>query len=142
MSHPKQINIYNMNMFFDFKGISTSQIIPGNIIQFNYRSPDGVHDKKPLIYVLETQSDRVYGLNLHYEFKLMQDVIAKKDIDLIPYKPSGNVEALPGVTPEVKKVPIILLEKYNLVRQPTFILRNYLYPRMSGVTKLIYKPDF
>lgn len=153
--HPKSINIYNIKYFFDFKSIGTNQIFPGMLIQFNYRSPEGIHDKGPLIYVLDVYSDRVYGLNLHYDFKLLQQIVTTKDIELLGYKPKENpnpvspqdqkVGTLPTVDEikqTIKTIPQGILEKYTLNNRPTFILRNYLFTRMSGIVKLIYKPDF
>lgn len=153
-THPKNINVYNIKLFFDFKAIGVNQIYPGMLIQFNYRSPEGIHDKGPLIYVLEVQSDRVYGLNIHYDFKLMQQVVTTKDIELLSYKPNptqptsgetkgtGDLPTVDEIKKTMKTIPPGLLEKYTLINQPTFILRNYLFTRMSSIVKLIYKPNF
>lgn len=90
--YPAKINIYNLRYFFDLKPISAGQIVPGMLIQFNYRSPEGVHDVKPLVYVLEAEQDRVWGINVHYDFKLLEGVVANKQLTLAKTEPQGTVE--------------------------------------------------
>jgi hypothetical protein len=177
-SYPAKVNIYNLRSFFDFKPVNANQIIPGMILQFKYRSPEGVHDVSPLIYVLEATQDRIWGLNLHYKFALLGEVIQDKRGELAKTQPSEETEkpevkpALGDPTPrpeqlnqkyvpslaetkailakgqpvpaepeQKKKIiyPPQLLEHYNLVNQPKELLRNYLYPRISGVQKLVFK---
>ncbi len=150
--HPKNINSYNLKLFFDLKSAGVNQIVPNSIIQFNYRSPEGIHDKAPLIFVLDVYSDRVYGLNLHYDFKLMQQIVTSKDVELLTYKPNevskpvekkvGELPTVDEIKQTIKTIPQNSLEKYTLNNRPTFILRNYLFTRMSGIVKLIYKPNF
>ena len=145
MNKPKQINIYNLNYFFNFLPINISGIKPNMIIQFGYRSPDGVHDKNPLVYVLEVQSNRVYGLNLHYNFKLLQPLIEQKEKEVSKYnipEPSlkDKVADAKGIGSVLSKIPIEVLEYYSISQQSSNILRNYLYPRISSLKKLSYKP--
>ena len=90
--YPQKINIYNLKYFFNFKPIPTSQILPGMLVQFNYRSPEGVHDVKPLIYVLEVEQDRVWGINIHYNFKLLEGIVADKINVLSKVKPTEKQE--------------------------------------------------
>lgn len=90
--YPQKINIYNLKYFFNFKPISNNQILPGMIVQFNYRSPEGVHDVKPLIYVLEVEQDRIWGINIHYNFKLLEGIVADKINVLSKVKPTEKQE--------------------------------------------------
>ena len=53
--------------YFEYKKITPSSLVQDNLIYFNYKSPNGVHDKTPLVYVLEKRLDRVFGLNVHYD---------------------------------------------------------------------------
>lgn len=87
-SYPSTVNIYNLKSFFNFKPISVSQITPGTLIQFNYRSPDGINDKAPLIYVLESEQDRVWGLNLHYKFVLLGETFQLKKNEILKLNPN------------------------------------------------------
>lgn len=79
------ITRYNVKNYFDIKSVSKSQIKPGMIIDFGYWSPDGVHDNHPLVYVLEVEYDRIWGMNLHYKFILMADIMKTKKNELISY---------------------------------------------------------
>lgn len=90
--YPQKINIYNLKYFFNFKPIPTNQILPGMLVQFNYRSPEGVHDVKPLVYVLEVEQDRVWGINIHYNFKLLEGIVADKINVLSKVKPTEKQE--------------------------------------------------
>lgn len=148
---PKKINIYNLKYFFNYKSISPSAIIPGNLIEFNYRSPEGVHDKKPLIIILSVEGDRCWGLNLHYKFNLIEGLLANKHQDIntfIQTNPNKQEESLKErveAIREEKKLEYLntpkptLLENFSLKNEPPLILRNYLYTRMSGIQKLSYK---
>lgn len=148
---PKKINIYNLKYFFNYKTISPSSIIPGNLIEFNYRSPEGVHDKKPLVIVMSVEGDRCWGLNLHYKFQLIEGLLANKFQDVntfIQTNPNKQEESLRERVEDIreqKKLEYLntpkptLLESFSLKAEPTIILRNYLYTRMSGIQKLSYK---
>ena len=148
---PKKINIYNLKYFFNYKSISPSSIIPGNLIEFNYRSPEGVHDKKPLVIITSVEGDRCWGFNIHYKFDLIEGLLANKFQDVNTYiqtNPNKQEESLRERVQDLreqKKLEYLnmpkptLLESFSLKIEPTFILRNYLYTRMSGIQKLSYK---
>lgn len=148
---PKKINIYNLKYFFNYKSVSPSAIIPGSLIEFSYRSPEGIHDKKPLVVVLSVEGDRCWGLNLHYKFQLIEGLIANKFQDINTYiqtNPNKQEETLREKVEEIKQQKKLeylnspkptLLESFSLKQEPTTILRNYLYTRMSGIQKLSYK---
>lgn len=78
----KKLTIYNLNQFFDLKSVSMAGIKPGMLVQFRYSSPEGVHDVKPLVFVLEKKSDRIWGLNFHYQFGLIEPLIKMKDAEV------------------------------------------------------------
>lgn len=71
---------------FDLVPLNNNQIKEGMILKFSYRSPNGVHDPAPLVYVLEVEGDRVWGLNLDYRLALVNEIINNKEKDLLPYK--------------------------------------------------------
>jgi hypothetical protein len=161
MKYPSKVNIYNLSSFFNFKPISPGQIYPGNLIQFNYRSPEGVHDKKPLVYVLEVEGDRIWGINLHYKFFLLSNLIQDKIklVEGVKQATNTSPEPTPGQLnkphipnlseikkeldsksiPNNNKISPQLLEQHQLSTIPSDILRNYLYTRISGLQKLIFK---
>jgi hypothetical protein len=172
IKYPSKLNIYNLKSFFNYKPISSGQIIPGMLLSFNYNSPGGVHDRSPLIYVLEAEQDRVWGLNLHYQFILLGESVQTKRAEISSITPEKNqpiqqtnnldpkvrpeqlngknIQSLPefkqtlGVNnqPLTQQKPTYtpqLLEHYTLAQQPKEILRNYLYTRVSGLQKLVFK---
>ena len=153
---PKQITISNLRYYFDFKPVSLrGGLQPGMLVEFNYSSPSGVHDRKPLIYVMQVEGDRVYGLNLHYRFNLTAQIVESKKQEVLSYLPkqapqkevSKDIPDVPTVEKDIKqpdlkniKLPPQVLEKYLLSSQPSDILRNYLYSRITSPRKLVYKP--
>lgn len=81
-NNPKQITIQNTGQFFNTYTIGPSGIKPGMLIQFNYKSPKGTHDGKPIVFVLENKGDRVIGLNLHYQMPILAQLIQIKNEQL------------------------------------------------------------
>ena len=79
---PNHITIYNLNQYFDFRSVTSGGVKPGMFIQFRYASPTGVHDVKPLVFVLENQRDRVFGINFHYQFPLFGEIVEMKDAQI------------------------------------------------------------
>lgn len=176
---PRVITLYNYSAFFNFQKISSGAIRPGQLLQFRYQSPEGVHDVRPLIFVLEKKGDRVWGCNLHYNFKLLPPLLKLKDDEVQKFLKSSSEyrkweqemskpkpeevakedipdaeevkETMPQDKKEegevqqfdIKKVrfPQNLLEDYtnNKIVIPSDLLRNYLFVRMSGLEKLLYK---
>lgn len=214
MAQKEIITANNIRRYFDFRGASISQLRPGMLVAFRYKSPDRhIHDVNPLVYIIENQGDRIYGLNLHYNFALMGGMIFLKRQELekkVGYhfgpeeeKEQGELDEAttrhsaqtgtkhvnaqtptqkavdknkpqPKLTPQQQRqadqqaataaktgqkpvapqpkqpekpvkvipkprVPIQLLEHYQLQAEPITILRNYLFPRMSGIQKLVFK---
>lgn len=78
----KTIRTSNIKEFFNYQTISSGSIKPGMLLSFRYSSPDGVHDRAPLIYVLSKEGDRVWGLNLHYHFTLMAQIYNLKQLEV------------------------------------------------------------
>lgn len=211
MEQKEVITSSNIHNYFDLRSVGPRQIKPGMLLSFSYRSEDrAIHDRAPLVYVMENRGDRIYGLNLHYKFALMGLLIMEKRKELEaktglknktndpdqtgqPNQPGKSGQALheapmqrtnaqsgtkiirapgPGqpvqqpapsrarpqtkqepeqsqgqkqkiVTPprpQIVRIPAQLLETYQLQIEPIEILRNYLFVRMSGLRKLIFKP--
>jgi len=179
---PKKLTIYNLNDFFEFKSVAVITIRPGMFLQFRYSSPEGVHDVKPLVFILERKADRIWGLNFHYQFDLMAPLLQLKDAEVQKFlqnnsdwkkyqreltKPTPDETTDKGIPDvdelekdmvdksekivkeepvkpfDVKKVrfPPLMLENFanNKIKPPKEILRNYLYNRMNGIQKLVYK---
>jgi len=176
---PRVITLYNYSNFFRFQKIGSSGIQPGMLLQFRYSSPEGIHDVRPLVFVLEKKGDRVWGCNFHYNFKLLPPLLKLKEDEVQKFlknsseyrrweqemsKPKleevskediPNTEELKETMPhdnkdEVQQFDITklrfsqkLIEDYanNKIVMPSNLLRNYLFTRMSGLEKLLYKVD-
>lgn len=103
---PNTINIYNLKSFFDFKASGANQLKPGMIVQFRYRSPEGVHDVSPLIYVLEAEQDRVWGINVHYKLALLGEAVQIKKAEIQKTHPTQQKqEEVPIEPSEVSAKP-------------------------------------
>src|ERR1035437_4486652 len=76
-----KLSINNVNQFFNLQRSSANSLKPGMLYMFEYTA-DNVHDKRPLIWVLEVKGNRRWGLNLHYNFSILADIIAFKEKEL------------------------------------------------------------
>jgi len=150
----------NVRKFFTFKPLSPTSLKVGNLISFSYRSPAGVHDKHPLVYVSSKERDRFYGFNVHYDGNQLTEVL-QNVTDLIDEQLAEEYfEKYPEKVNEYKKKKLLFtknvlskqdlkeftrriykpdLEAYQLENPNVETLRNYLFKRMNQVSKLIYK---
>jgi hypothetical protein len=150
----------NVRKFFEFKTLSPSSLKVGNLISFSYRSPNGVHDRYPLVYVSKKERDRFYGFNVHYDgnqlTEILQNITDKIDEQLA----EEYFDKYPQKATEYKKKHLLFtkkdltrqdlkeftrriykpeLESYELDNSNVETLRNYLFKRMNMAKKLIYK---
>lgn len=151
---------YSVNNFFTMKSVSPRGLQQDNLIQFSYHSPNGVHDKQPLVFVLEKQLDRFYGLNFHYDSTQLVDLIdttsdkinefleeewSKKYPDKLQKlnesrKPfSKKLLTEKDLKEFGRRLPKKDLEQYFYEPKATDIFRTYLYKRMNSVSKLVWK---
>ena len=158
----KKLTPNNLHDFFTYKSTSPGSLQSGNIILFSYRSPDGVHDKMPLVYVLDKDSDKITGINLHYSFGLMSEALAERQMTVENKLIQEWVRKFPADKQKLndKKQPFNIwtqepkdlhniktkinkkdLTEYHINKFPETIIRNYLYPRMHGVSLLELKFD-
>ncbi len=166
---PKTITINNLPQFFNFHPVNPGGIKKSMIIQFNYNSPENpIHDRKPLVFVMENYGDRIIGLNLHYQFNAVSALLMMKDQQLKEFMQKSNEYKkyldelkkdskidlkdgnLPNATDlkkdtppfDYKKVrfPQQLLEDFTSdVKVSEEIFRNYLFKRMNTLRKLTFK---
>lgn len=129
---------------------------------FEY-SADNIHDRRPLIWVLEIKGDRIWGLNLHYNFSILGDIINFKKNEVKNKVPkvdnSKKEEENKGEenTPPSTTLPNIVDAQIKSVNTPTVIknlddfsnypigknseiLRNYLHRNIRNSYKLYLKP--
>lgn len=146
--------------FFTFSSVSPASLKASSLISFTYRSPNGVHDKHPLVYVSSKERDRFYGFNVHYDgeqlTEILQNVTNKIDEGLAeeyfskyPDKQNEfkkkrklftrdvlNKQDLKEFTRRIYKPDF---ESYELDNTNIETLRCYIFKRMNQVKKLIYK---
>jgi hypothetical protein len=145
---------------FEYRNVSPSSLMPGNLIYFKYKSPNGVHDRAPLVYVLSKEFDRIYGINVHYDMDELQDIVDVVETKVNtffeqqwyskhPEKKQElykqRLEFNPGMIDKKeflemkRRVNKIDLERFPITVNNSEALRCYLYQRMNNVSKLVWK---
>lgn len=66
---------FKLTNYFSLRDVTPSSLQQDNLISFAYKSPNGIHDKNPLVLVVEKRLDRIFGFNLHYDMKEMDEVL-------------------------------------------------------------------
>lgn len=145
---------------FIYRSLSPSSLSLSNIIQFSYKSPDGVHDKKPLVFVTEKLSDRFYGINLNYDVGEIQEAIQNLTVQIEPHLEKEYFKKYPDnkkklqeskqtfnkslITEQeykefMQRFPKKNLEVFQIQALNMNAMRQYLYSRMNSVSKLVWK---
>jgi hypothetical protein len=168
---PRTVTITNIYQFFNTNGINPSSAKKGMLIEFNYSSPEGVHDKNPLVFIMENYNDRIIGLNLHYQFGIIAALLKEKDTELKEFIQKSNeykkyLDELKKISKvdlknknlpdsielkkeslkfDIKKIrfPQSLLETFlsDKIKASEDIFRTYLFKRMANLRKLSFKID-
>lgn len=150
---------FKLEDIFNYLNVSPSGVTKGNLVSFKYKSPNGVHDNAPLVYVLDKTFDKIYGLNLHYESYELQDLTESIDEKVNNFLENKFYSKHPEKRKELREQKI-LFDK-TLIDPKDFIefkrsfnkrdlevfpelqgqnnFRSYLYKRMNNVSKLVYK---
>lgn len=158
-----KLNINNIKSFFDLQRTPPNRLKPGMLYTFEYNA-DNIHDKHPLIWVLEVKTDRIWGLNLHYDFSILANIITFKEKHLKTFstkkreevqkaklkeeeKEKQPVETLPTIVDaEIKNknitYPTNMLDDFSdfPIGKNSSLLRNYLYKEIRNAYKLSLKP--
>jgi len=147
----------NLREFFRFEVIGSNNIKPGMLCAFMYSSPDGIHDPYPLIYVLSKEKDRVWGLNINYQFTLMAQMYNAKQIEvnqskkeIKPTTQTPNPNANQDVLTKVPKLKNVLsktrtkpsLSKPKPKQQITQSAQKFNIKANLDLFALQQKPDF
>lgn len=149
-----------LSEIFEYRNVSPSSLQKGNLIYFKYQSPQGVHDKTPLVYVLDKTFDKIYGINLHYDQGELQNIIdeIEEKVNLFLEKQwfSKNPKKKQELHAQRMEFNKSLLEEKEYIEfkrrfnkkelevfsepsQKSDAFRSYLYKRMNGVSKLVWK---
>jgi len=151
---------FKIEDYFIFKNVTPSSMQQDNILQFSYRSPNGVHDTKPLTIVTEKLSDRFYGINLNYDMRELNEAVTNLENKLLPFLEKAYYKKYPdnkkklneehikftkSLITEVeyhefmKTYPKKDLEQFEIRGRNMDAMRCYRYDRMTAVSKLIWK---
>ena len=146
--------------FFTFKSVSPSSLQQDQLIQFSYKSPAGVHDKKPIILVHEKLSDRVYGINVHYDQSVLNEAVESLEERILPFLEKAyfkkypenkdklskeNIKFNKGLITEaeykefMRNYPSKELEQFLVTNKNMDAMRCYKYDRMTAVSRLVWK---
>lgn len=149
-----------VEQFFDYRAVSPSSLQQDNIIHFSYRSPDGVHDRKPLVLVVEKRGDRIFGLNLHYDMNGMSEAVDHIQNRINSFLEESYFRKYPEnkqklreerktfdkslITEDeykdfMRSFPRKELEVFLVQNRGTENLRCYLFQRMTSVSKLVWR---
>jgi hypothetical protein len=151
---------FKLEDYFQYKNVTPSSLAEDNLILFSYRSPNGVHDKNPLVIVTERQSDRVYGINLHYTMDQLQAIVTNIQNDIGAYLEKEYFKKYPENKQKLneerrkfgkdliteaeykewmRRYPKKMLEQFQMSTLNKSAMRCYLYSRMTSVSKLTWK---
>ena len=137
------------------KPLVYGRIKAGMLLSFNYQS-HFVHDKNPLIYVLEVKDKRVWGINLRYKPWLFERILNDKDKEikrlvrkkikeLVDKKEQLNLSLHEIDNNDVKEmlakeVPIHYKEYFSFpsAKWHSDILRNYLKEYVINIQQIIF----
>lgn len=151
---------FNIQEYFTYKSVSPSSLQQDNIIEFNYRSENTIHDKRPLVLVHEKLSDRFYGVNLNYDMSEVQEAMDNLNARILPFLESEYYKKYPDnkkklleenkkfdkslITEDeykemMRRYPSRELEEFLVKNKNMQAMRCYKYQNMTGVSKLTWK---
>ena len=132
----------------------------GNILQFSYKSPKGVHDNKPMVLVHERLGDRFYGINLNYDMSELNEAVTNLENTLLPFLEKEYFKKYPENKQKLnethqkfnksliteaeyhefmRRFPPKQLEVFQVNKKNMDACRCYRYDRMNAVSKLVWK---
>ena len=152
---------FKPELYFNFSNVSPSSLQQDMLVTFKYQSPNGVHDKVPLVYVLEKRIDKFYGINLHYDMAELNSMIESKNEQLLEFYEKEfyrkNREKEQELRKNREEFDLSMIDpkdkiefdrRLNKKELETYLLQNsgnssalrcYLFKRMNSVSKLVFK---
>lgn len=153
--------LFRIEDIFDYRSTSPSGLVKGNLISFKYKSPNGVHDAAPLVFVLDKTFDKIYGLNVHYDNNDLQALTERIAEQVDTFMENKFYSKYPKKRQELREQRLEFnkgmvdpkdyiefkrgFNKRDLENFPDTFGQNetnfrcYLYKRMNNVSKLIWK---
>lgn len=153
---------FKLTNYFLLRNVTPSSLQQDNLITFSYKSPNGVHDKNPLVIVVEKRLDRLFGFNLHYDMKEMDEVLINAYNKVNMALEKEYYRKYPAKKAELRKKRIQFdksmlepddfktfsrrinrkdLEQYLIKNKDMAAFRCYLFKRMNKVSKLTWRID-
>lgn len=151
---------FDITDYFNLKNVTPSTLQPGNLIQFSYASPTGVHDKMPIILVHEKKSDRVYGINTHYDQSVLDQAMKSIETKILPFLEKEYFKKYPenkkklnethqefhkGLITEdeykkfMRNYPSRDLETFQAEDFDMNAMRQYRFDRITACSRLVWK---
>jgi hypothetical protein len=151
---------FKLAQLFEYRNVTPSSLEKGQLVYFKYKSPNGVHDKSPLVYVLDKTFDKIYGINVHYDMGEIQDICDQVQDKVNLFLENKWYSKHPEKRKELQQKRIEFdpslidqkelaefkrsinkkdLEIFNLQGYSPDAFRSYLYKRMNNVSKLVWK---
>lgn len=153
---------FKLTNYFLLRNVTPSSLQQDNLITFAYKSPNGVHDKNPLVIVVEKRLDRLFGFNLHYDMKEMDEVLINAYNKVNAALEKEYYRKYPEKRAELRKKKVQFdksmlepedfktfsrrinrkdLEQYLIKNKDMTAFRCYLFKRMNKVSKLTWRID-
>jgi hypothetical protein len=155
---------FKLTDYFLLRSVTPSSLQQDNLITFSYKSPNGVHDKNPLVLIVEKRLDRVFGFNVHYHMVEMDEILINTYNKVNTILEREFYRKYPEKRNELRKkktkfdksmlIPEDLktfsrrvnrkdLEQYLVKQKDMTAFRCYLFKRMNKVSKLTWdiKPE-
>ena len=153
---------FRLTDYFLMRDVTPASLQQDNLISFSYKSPNGVHDKNPLVLVIEKRLDRIFGFNLHYDMKEMDEVLINAYNKVNVALEKEYYRKYPDKQNELRKKRLKFdksmlneddfktfsrrinrkdLEQYLVTNKDMTAFRCYLFKRMNKVSKLTWRID-
>lgn len=150
---------FKLTDYFMLRNVTPGSLQQDNLITFAYKSPNGVHDKNPLVIVVEKRLDRIFGFNLHYDMTEMDEVLINTYNKINTFLEKEYYRKYPEKKNELRKKRMKFdksmlqpddlktfsrrvnrkdLEQYLIKNKDMTAFRCYLFKRMNKVSKLTW----
>jgi hypothetical protein len=150
---------FKLTDYFLMRNVTPSSLQQDNLITFSYKSPNGVHDNAPLVLVVEKRLDRIFGFNLHYDMREMDEVLINTYNKVNTILEREYYRKYPEKRNELRKKRVKFdktmltpedlktfsrrvnrndLEQYLVKQKDMTAFRCYLFKRMNRVSKLTW----
>ena len=130
------LKIHNRNIISE-KASSKMKIVPGSIVRFGY-SGKNVHDRKPLVYVVDKRGDDIRGFNLNYMKEyfvgmLLEEKEAPKSTSVAYIRKLKKWEFYQDAFRTYKKIKMSMIQEIDYLTNAEIILISHIINRCTDV---------